>query len=176
MKGTVAITGAGGIIGGIVRSRLLRDGWNVIGVDRASPKSQGGPGVDGGTLVDPSAVDRAVGDLSNRADTRGIFDGCSHVIHLAAQGSPDASHDDILQNNIIGTLNVLDEAERCKTVRRVVFASSNHTQCGAVIGKDAYYDPALLPNGKAMALDDRRTPSSFYGESVQCHDATVCYC
>ena len=60
----------------------------------------------------------------------GIFEGCSHVIHLAAQGSPGASFEEVLSANVVATYNVLEEAKRAN-VKRVVFASTNHTQHGS---------------------------------------------
>ena len=50
------------------------------------------------------------------------------MVHLAAEGSPGADFmSRILPINIITTYNVMEEA-MAQNVKRVVFASTNHTQ------------------------------------------------
>jgi len=55
------------------------------------------------------------------------FQGLDAVIHLAAASSSLADWESVLQQNIITTYNVFEEARRAG-VSKIVFASTNHTQ------------------------------------------------
>ena len=67
----------------------------------------------------------------------GIFEGCTDVIHLAAQGDASAPMEgDVLPNNIQGTINVINAARDAGTVRRFVFASTNHVMHGLTMGAE----------------------------------------
>jgi nucleoside-diphosphate-sugar epimerase len=105
-------------------------------------------------------------DIANKAEIEGVFEGLDAVIHLAASPSTRAPWDDVLKNNVIGTYNVLEEAKRAG-VRRVVFASTNHTQNGyAMEGDDpTSLDPAFTKSGKLIKLTDPPAPDSYYGVS-----------
>lgn len=131
-RGTVAITGAAGVIANAVRPGLEKLGYATIGIDRPIPQSQGGPLVDSSLCTNIDAVDR-ICDFSDANACKNIFEGCTHVIHLAGQGSPNAAFlDDILPNNVLGMYNACEAAKASGTVHRFVFASSNHTQHGGV--------------------------------------------
>ncbi len=101
-------------------------------------------------------------DLSDEDATRGIFKGLDAVIHLAADPSPLGSWSSMLKNNISATYNVLEECRRAG-VRKVVFASTNHTQHGSTMG-DA---PDVLDDSKRVIhrLNDPLNPTSLYGVS-----------
>jgi uronate dehydrogenase len=103
----VLVTGAGGLIGGILRDGL-RDAYTVRGLD-ARP----GRGVD------------VVADMSDLAAIGPAFEGVDAVVDLAANSDADASWDAVRANNLPATVNAF-EAARLAGVRRVVFASSNH--------------------------------------------------
>ena len=98
---TVLLTGARGLFGRALTTRLTRDGWRVRPFDL----------VDGDDLRDPDAVrDAAV--------------GCQAVVHAGAipndsRGTPA----EILTTNIVGTWHVLRAAEHGR-MRRVVMVSS----------------------------------------------------
>ena len=118
------VTGGAGFIGSHVVERLLRDGATVRVFDNFSTgrrenlafaaDASGRLEVVEGDLRDPAAVDRAV---------RGV----ALIYHQAAMRSVPRSVDDPLganENNVTGTLHVLDAARRFG-VRRVVYASSS---------------------------------------------------
>jgi uronate dehydrogenase len=101
--GVIVITGASGLIGGVLAGGLSGD----LRLLDLHPKN----GVDELDLRDLTGVERA-------------FDGVEKVVHLGAISS-EAPFEDILDHNIKTTYNVYEAARR-KGVRRVVFASSNH--------------------------------------------------
>lgn len=103
----ILITGAGGLVGGILR-RGLRDRYELRGLD-----SRPGKGVD------------LVADMADPAAIGAAFEGMNAVIDLAADPDAGASWEAIRENNIPATLNAL-EAARAAGVERFVFASSNH--------------------------------------------------
>ena len=104
----VLITGASGLIGGVLRA-ALSERFELTGVDR-----------------------RAVPDLpSLTADMRDLdailpaFEGVDTVVDLAAYAPFEAPWETIRDNNIPATYNSLEAARRAGA-RRLVFASSNH--------------------------------------------------
>ena len=101
-------------------------------------------------------------DLSDAAAILGIFDGLDAVIHLAADPSPTGSWESMLQNNISATYNVLEESRRAR-VKKVVFASTNHTQHGYTIGGSP--DELDLTRNFMLRIDDPPNPTSLYGVS-----------
>lgn len=104
----VLITGAAGVIGGVLVEGL-RDEYLIAAVDRRRVRSISARRLD---LRWRPGVDRAV---------RGV----DAVVDLAALSSLSTSWRAIRRNNIPMTMNVL-EAARKAGVRRVVIASSNH--------------------------------------------------
>ncbi len=105
----VLMTGGAGRIGRAVR-RHLGDRYRFESLD----------------LVEADGVPSHVADLSNLDDILPAFDGQDAVVHLGGDARGGAPWESVLQNNIVGTYNVLEAARRTG-VGRVVFASSNHT-------------------------------------------------
>lgn len=140
----VLVTGANGVIGGIVRRHLGRE-YLLTCVDRTS--------------TDPSVH---VGDLRDLDSIRPVVAGMDAVVHLAAVSTVDAPWDEVLASNVIGTYNVF-EAAREAGVRRVVFASSNH-----VVGMhEAESAPGVYDLADARRWDASAPvrPDSLYGVS-----------
>jgi NAD+ dependent glucose-6-phosphate dehydrogenase len=112
MKGRrLLITGVNGLIGSILQKE-----WaalhTVFGLDRKGPFS--------GRVC--------YADISDASQLADLFRQCSPidaVIHLAADSHVDADWEQCLNINMIGTRNVY-EAVRQVSVKRVVFASTNH--------------------------------------------------
>jgi nucleoside-diphosphate-sugar epimerase len=114
MAERILVTGSNGVVGSIV-TRDLRTDHEIRGFGRhAPPPAPGRP-----------REDFVVGDLEDERSIAGAMVGIGAVIHLAANGDPDATWSDVLGPNIIGARNVF-EAARAAGIRRVVFASSNH--------------------------------------------------
>jgi len=147
----VVITGAAGLIGGIV-SEDLRDSCDILGLDRMP-----GPHVT------------HVLDIRRLEAIRAVFAGVDAVVHLAGASSVDSSWDEVLDNNIIGTYNVF-EAAREHAVGRVVFASSNHVVgMYEVDGAPAIYelaDPRVVDAASAARPDSLYGASKVFGEAI----------
>ena len=148
----VLITGMAGQIGGIIR-RELSERYELSGIDH----------------VDVESVPMTLGDIANLNDILPAFEGIDAVVHLGADPSPRASWESVLSSNIIGTRNVY-EASRLSGVRRVVFASSNHTVGNFPLRQDPYkavYDGRLEEVRRPFAplTADLLRPDSYYGVS-----------
>lgn len=104
----VLITGASGLIGGVLAGGLAAE-YVLRGVDRR----------------------RVIGMPSRRGNMRRLrsiepsFRGADTVIDLAAKPDPNISWRTALRNNLPATVNAFEAARRAG-VKRVVFASSNH--------------------------------------------------
>ncbi len=149
-RGRVVITGAAGLIGGIVRGELAEH-YAVRGVD----------------LRAGSSVD-VVTDMRQLANVRRCFEGADIVVDLAANASPFSSWNTVCENNIRATLHALDAA-LAAGVKRVVFASSNRTVAmyeteepysSVVSGDYAGLDPSSLPK---IRVDAAARPDGPYG-------------
>src|SRR6201987_1563736 len=124
------VTGGAGFIGAHVARHLLESGHDVVVLDDLSGGYEAnvpeGAGFVPGSVVDPELVD----DLFRTH-------GFSHVFHLAAYAAEGLSHfirRFNYENNVLGSVNVLNAAVRAETVERFVFASSI-----------AVYGPAQTP-------------------------------
>ncbi len=140
----VGITGAEGRIGGYLRAGLT-DTHHISSFS-----------------LTPQDFESTVVDISDTDAMNGVFSGLDAVIHLAGDPSPAGSWESMLKNNIIGTFNVLEESRRAG-VKKVVFASTNHTQHGETMGAS----PEILDTSKPvmLRLGDYFNPSSIYGAS-----------
>jgi uronate dehydrogenase len=142
------LTGAAGLIGGILREGL-GPSYEVEGADRVR-----GPG----RIVDMRKLRQVV-----RAVT-----GMDAVVDLAANSDVTAPWEAVLRNNVTATFNCLEAARRAG-VKRVVFASSNHVvglyerdepYASVVAGEYAGLDPERLPRLTSAAPI---RPDSGYG-------------
>jgi NAD+ dependent glucose-6-phosphate dehydrogenase len=98
-------------------------------------------------------LDVVAADITDLEQTLPIAEGIDTIWHLAGDPRVPASWESVYANNILGVRNVL-EAARLASVRRVVFASTNH-----VMGK---YDQ----NSEWPVYNDMpQRPDSFYGAS-----------
>ena len=71
----------------------------------------------------------AVADLGDLNRMKQVCTGIDTVVHLAANPSPDATWDSLLDANIIGTYHTL-VAAKAAGCRRVIYASSIHAVSG----------------------------------------------
>lgn len=120
----VLVTGAGGFIGSHLVDRLLREGAEVRAFVRYNSRG------DVGALAwesDVSGVDVRRGDLRDVETVESATDGCHTILHLAALVAIPYSYlapRDVVETNVIGTLNVLTAA-RSRDVARVVCLSTS---------------------------------------------------
>ena len=104
----VLITGAAGLVGGVLREGLAAD-YDVSGVDMRP--------VDG--------IECLVADTTDLEAVLPAYNGVDTVIDLASAPDQDIPWDVVYANNLPSTYNALEAARRAGA-RRVIFASSNH--------------------------------------------------
>ena len=105
-KKKVLITGMSGLIGQVCQ-RELGDRYTLSALNR-SP-------VEGVACLQA--------DISDLEAIRPAFEGVDVVVHLAAMAKGEATWEEVLPHNIVGTYNVF-EAARTAGVQRVIAASS----------------------------------------------------
>jgi nucleoside-diphosphate-sugar epimerase len=118
------VTGGAGFIGSHVVERLLRDGGRVRVLDNFSTGRRENLDFARGAGGRLEVID---GDVRDLPTVERAVRGVEIIYHQAAMRSVPRSVDDPLganENNVSGTLHVLDAARRAR-VRRVVYASSS---------------------------------------------------
>ena len=147
----VLITGAAGLIGGLLHDGL-KDSHNVSGVDMRS--------VDGfkSSVADTSDIDAVLP----------AYRGVDTVIDLASVPDQDSPWDVVYKNNLSSTYNALEAARR-SGAKRVIFASSNHATgnyeedepySSIVAGRYERLDPGKFPR---ITVDMPIRPDGPYG-------------
>ena len=173
-KKRVLITGAAGLMGVILRE-ALDDAYDLSGID----------------IKPIPGFDSVVADTASLEQIQLAFDGKDVVIDLAADASMGTPWEGVYGNNISSTHNALEAARRA-SVKRVIFASSNHAAgmyendrpySDIVAGRYEGLDPSALPYittsmpirpdspygiGKAFGEAAGRYYSDQYGISVIC--------
>jgi NADP-dependent aldehyde dehydrogenase len=138
----VLITGASGVVGRFLRTRLSRPGRTLRLLDIVAPAS---------TDDDAEIV---TGSINDESALVSAFDGVTALIHLGGQSRED-SWANIMATNIDGTHSVLAAAQAAG-VRRVILASSNHAVGFRIVGEDG-------PDG--LHADSSTRPDTYYGVS-----------
>jgi UDP-glucose 4-epimerase len=118
------ITGGAGFIGSHLAERLLGEGARVRILDNFST---GGPGNLPFSKRYRDRLELVEGDIRDLATLERLSQGVEVIFHQAAMRSVPRSVDDPLgahDNNVTGTIYVLEAARRAG-VRRVVYASSS---------------------------------------------------
>jgi uronate dehydrogenase len=131
------ITGAAGLVGGVLREQL-RSHYRLVLLDR-------------GMVPDPQPLEEVVRcDIRDSGALDMAMEGVDAVVHLAGEPT-EAAWEAIRDANIEGLYRVV-EAARGAGVRRFLFASTNH-----VVG---YY-----PRTEAVGADSPPRPDTRYGVS-----------
>nr|WP_314860103.1 NAD(P)-dependent oxidoreductase [uncultured Undibacterium sp.] len=134
----ILLTGAAGGLGRVLRERIKP--WADI--VRLSDICEIGEIREGEEFVKC--------DLSDKAAVLAMIDSVDAVLHFGGI-STEKNFEAIVQANIIGTYNLYEAVHKCK-VKRVIFASSNHTM--------GYYRTTDL-----VDADMPRRPDGMYGVS-----------
>src|SRR5215813_5667502 len=124
MSSLFLVTGGAGFIGAHVAARLLNDGHRVRILDNFSTGTRAN--LDFGP-THAAHLETIEGDIRDLSTVERAVRGVDVVFHQAAMRSVPRSVKDPLganDNNVTGTLNVLEAARRAG-VRRVVYASSS---------------------------------------------------
>lgn len=143
--GTLLLTGAAGGLGRMLRERV--GAWaELVRLSDCAPMA---PARDGEQLVQC--------DLADRAAVLALLDGVDAVLHFGGI-SVEAPFAPIMQANIIGMAN-LYEAVHKAGVKRVVYASSNHS-----IGY--YQNTELVDATMPVRPDGMYGVSKCFGEAL----------
>jgi dihydroflavonol-4-reductase len=112
----ILVTGASGFLGNHVARALVQRGGGVRILVRKTSNLQ--------HLADLPALEKAVGDLRDKASLEAAVKGCEMLFHVAADYRFDvANPDDVYKSNVEGTRNLL-EAAGSAGVRRIVYTST----------------------------------------------------
>jgi uronate dehydrogenase len=135
----VALSGAGGNVGRILRAELPKHGIALRSAGGTTPLAplRDGEDVMHGDLRDPAVVDK-------------LLAGVEVLVHMAGT-SVERPLPEIIENNLVALHQVYEGARR-HGVRRVVFASSNHAF-------------GMYPVGEKLRLGADYRPDGFYGLS-----------
>jgi UDP-glucose 4-epimerase len=137
----VLVTGASGFFGGVLKRRLLAEGYNVTNIDLVADTDR------------HPALTSVQGDIRKQALLDEIFakGDFSAVFHCAALLAHDTIDDnDLWTSNVDGTRNV---AEACRQhgVRQLIFTSTNCLWASNL--------------GRLVAEDEQPNPVELYGRS-----------
>ncbi len=131
----VAVTGAGGFVGSHLATRLVEEGARVKALVHYNSRNDWGHLRSLPTQV-VGKLEVLAGDIREPRAVRELVDGAEVVFHLAALiGIPYSytSPTDVVQTNVLGTLNVL-EAVRDARTPRVVITSTSEVYGTAIYG------------------------------------------
>lgn len=138
MTRLIALSGAEGNVGRVLRERLPARGYRVrSGSLSPLPPRSAGEDLVSGDLNDPAVVDR-------------LLAGADVLIHMAGT-SVERPLPEIIDNNLRALVAVYEGARRHR-VRRIVFPSSNHA-----VG--------MHPVDQVLDVDVDLRPDGFYGLS-----------
>ena len=114
MNTKVLVTGSSGFIGSHVADVLEQQGYQVVLFD-VKPSDFKKP-----------LQEEFIGSILEISDIEKAMKGCQYVFHFAAQadiGLSSEKPEKTIQDNIIGTLNIIEVARKYK-VKRVLFSST----------------------------------------------------
>ena len=163
------VTGASGFIGGRLATRLVKEGYAVRCLVRASSDT---------SLLEKLDVQIAVGDLASRPSLARAVEGCDYVFHCGALVSDWATRKEISRTNVAGTRSLLDASVDASVQRFIHFSTTDvyGYPDGAAI--DESYTPTRFRNWYAQTKLDaeaevRRVAQSGALEAVILRPATV---
>jgi uronate dehydrogenase len=130
----VALSGASGGVGQVLRPALLKQGFAL--------RSAGGR-----RALTPVAPEEEVchGDLRDPAFVDTLLTGVDVLVHMAAT-SVERPLPEVIENNLVGLAAVYEGARR-HGVRRIIFASSNHAVGMHSVDSKLDLDCDLRPDG-----------------------------
>jgi dihydroflavonol-4-reductase len=109
------VTGASGFVGAAVARALLRSGWQVRALVRASSSRSN---------IETLALEPVIGDLTDEASLERALQGCEALFHVAAEYSLWTREPQRLyRTNVEGTRTLLSTAARL-SIARIVYTSS----------------------------------------------------
>ena len=133
----VAITGGDGMVGRLLQDRLDPARFDLVPLGR-----------EDADVTDLAALERAFSNARAKA-----------VVHLAANAHVTAPWEELVGPNLVGAYHAFEAARRAG-VRRVVFASSNHSVGMYLYDDERFADPRRPGE---VAADAPVRPDSLYG-------------
>jgi nucleoside-diphosphate-sugar epimerase len=104
------VTGASGFIGGHIAARLVKDGYQVRCLVRASSDT---------AALERLGVELVVSDLTDAPSLLSAAEGCRFVVHCGAKVTDWGSAQELVRVNVHGTRHVLEAAARADVDRFV---------------------------------------------------------
>jgi nucleoside-diphosphate-sugar epimerase len=150
----ILVTGVAGFIGSFLAEKLLKDGHEVIGIDNMFR----GKLENINHLLDDADFKFYQIDIRQNLSSE-LFKGVEAVFHNAAINGTLHFYErplEVLQVNVEGTINILEQAIR-HGIRKIVFASSS----------EVYGDPLYFPTDEKhpIILPDVNSPRHSYAAS-----------
>ena len=142
----VLVTGGAGYIGSHVVEMLIERGYEVVVFDNLSA---------GHRAAVHASAQLVVGDLLNKADVAAVFaahqfDGILHFASHIMVGESMENPFKYLHDNVVGMMNLLEEATRNEVKRFILSSTAN-----------LYDEPETIPIKETEPL----IPGSVYGET-----------
>ncbi len=139
----VLVTGATGYVAGWLVKRLLAEGFTVHGTVRNPDDTNKVAHLQRIAESEPGTLHLFKADLLTPGAYAEAMQGCEIVFHTASPFTSNVkdAKKDLIEPAVLGTRNVLEEANRTTTVKRVVLTSS----CAAIYGDNI--DLKKAPNG-----------------------------
>ena len=158
----VLVTGATGYVAGHIIQRLLEAGVTVHAAVRDPTRKEKLKFLSELAEHLPGEIKYFKSDLLDEGSYCEAMQGCSIVFHTASPFTIDVKdpQKDLVDPAVLGTRNVLEEASRTDSVRRVVLTSS----CAAIYGDNA--DCRAAPGG-ILTEEAWNTTSSLNSSSLQ---------
>ena len=131
----VLVTGATGYVAGWLVKRLLEEGFTVHAAVRNPSKTEKLKYLNALAEQAPGTIKYFKADLLVEGSYADAMQGCSVVFHTASPFTVavDNPQKDLIEPAQLGTRNVLQQANKTDSVRRVVVTSS----CAAIYGDNA---------------------------------------
>ncbi|MEM8736828.1 MAG: NAD-dependent epimerase/dehydratase family protein [Planctomycetota bacterium] len=152
----VLVTGATGYVAGHIIKRLLESGVTVHAAVRDPSRADKLQYLNELAAESKGEIKYFKSDLLHEGSYGEAMQGCSVVFHTASPFTIDVKdpQKELVDPAVLGTRNVLEEANRHESVRRVVLTSS----CAAIYGDNA--DCQAAPGG-VLTEDVWNTSSSL---------------
>ena len=135
------VTGGTGFLGRRIVKRLIDRGYEVVVLARDKEKA---------AAVVSMGANIVEGDLGDIPGFRGALAGCDVVVHAGARAVSHGDWDDFVQQNVVATGSIIDEA-LAAGVKRIVYVSSlgifEIPRDGVTIDEATDYDNAPLLRG-----------------------------
>ena len=156
----VAITGAAGLIGGIVHDHLVSLGHGVIGIDRPlSDWLEAGRNTDDEKARGRVSIEMDLTTVSDE-ELSAVLEDVDGLIHLAADANPSNDDASMMRNNIEPTTAIF-RCAKASQVGRIIVASSGLTQ----VGLEPLFAEGGPMYGRLIRIEDGVSPTSTYGVS-----------